>query len=236
MNAASGLNMNMESAKQLVGEKAAALIENGMKVGLGTGSTANFFIDALSLRGLDIVCVPTSKASEARARDKGLRLTTLDEAPALDLTVDGADEIGPKLSLIKGGGGALLYEKIVACASANMVVIADESKLVEHLGAFPLPIEVIPFGFAATRRAVIGVCEKLNLNGSLQMRGTKEGGRFITDSGHFILDAKLDRIDDPERLAAALVAIPGVVEHGLFLDIASLALIAGDGGVREVRK
>jgi ribose 5-phosphate isomerase A len=228
--------MNQENAKRLVGEKAAALIENGMKVGLGTGSTANFFIDALAERGLDIVCVSTSKASEARARDKGLRLTTLDETPALDITIDGADEIGPKLSLIKGGGGALLYEKIVATASKSMVVIADESKIVDHLGAFPLPIEVIPFGLAATRLAVIKACEKCGLNGTLQMRGTKAGERFMTDAGHLILDAKLDKIEDPERLAAALVAIAGVVEHGLFLNIATSALIATDQGVREIRK
>lgn len=228
--------MNQENAKRLVGEKAAALIENGMKVGLGTGSTANFFIDTLGERKLDIICVPTSRASEQRARERGLMLTTLDETPALDIVIDGADEIGPGLSLIKGGGGALLYEKIVAAASARMVVIADESKLVDHLGAFPLPIEVIPFGLGATRGKVIDVCSKLSLNGSLQMRGTKDGERFVTDAGHFILDAKLDKIADPSRLAAALIAIPGVVEHGLFLNMASYALIASENGVREIKK
>jgi ribose 5-phosphate isomerase A len=230
------ISVNMKNAKQLVGKKAAELIENGMKVGLGTGSTANFFIDALIERKLDIVCVATSKASEERARAGNLRLATLDDISQLDITVDGADEIGPGLSLIKGGGGALLYEKIVANASKKMIVIADENKCVEQLGAFPLPIEIVPFGLAPTRRAVIEVCERLGLSGALQMRGTKQGERFVTDGGHFILDASLKRIPDPEALAAALNAIPGVVEHGLFLNIASSALIGSSESIREIKK
>lgn len=226
--------MNSENAKRLVGEKAALLVDNEMKVGLGTGSTANFFIDALAARKLDIVCVPTSIASEERASHLGLELSTLDETPQLDITIDGADEIGPGLSLIKGGGGALLYEKIVAYASKRMVVIADESKLVETLGAFALPIEVISFGLAATRHAITEACGRLQLKGALQQRSAKPGEPFITDGGHYILDAQLGTIPDPHALANALNAIPGVVEHGLFLNMASLALIAGENGVREV--
>ncbi len=228
--------MNNENAKRLAGEKAAGLIENGMKVGLGTGSTANFFIDALAARKLNIVCVATSKASETRAREKGLRLTTLDDEPQLDITVDGADEIGPNLSLIKGGGGALLFEKIVASASRKMVVIADEGKCVDRLGAYPLPIEVVTFGLGATRRAIVALCERLNLSGGLQLRGTKEHERFLTDGGHYILDASLEQIPDPETLARALSQIPGIVEHGLFLNIATLALISDGQQVRQIHK
>lgn len=226
--------MNAENAKQLVGRSAAELIENGMRVGLGTGSTANCFIDALAKRQLDIICVPTSKASELRAREQGLKVATLDTVPELDITVDGADEIGPSLSLIKGGGGALLFEKIVAFASKTLVVIADESKLADPLGAFPLPVEVMPFGLVATQKAIMSACAGLGLRGNLTLRNGKDGKIFVTDGGHYILDAHLGKIPQPQPLAAALANIPGVVEHGLFLGMASKALIAGANGVHEI--
>jgi len=163
-------------------------------------------------------------------------LTTLDEIPALDLTVDGADEIGPDLTLIKGGGGALLREKIVAQASAGMVVIADESKWVAQLGRFPLPIEVMPFGLAATRRAVEAVTAAMGVAGPLRLRRDKDGHAFVTDGGHWILDASLGRISDPRGLGERLAAIAGVVEHGLFVGLAKIAVIAGSAGVRVIER
>jgi ribose 5-phosphate isomerase A len=163
-------------------------------------------------------------------------LTTLDDTPALDMTVDGADEIGPDLSLIKGGGGALLREKIVAAASARMVVIADQSKWVPVLGRFPLPIEVMPFGLAATRRAVEAACATAGCPGSAQVRQGRDGHAFVTDGGHWILDARLDRIANPPALAAMLSQIPGVVEHGLFIGMAQAAILAGPAGARVVER
>src|SRR5262249_37173615 len=147
----------------------------------------------------------------------GVPLTTLDEAPELDMTIDGADEIAPDLSLIKGGGGALLREKIVASASARLVVIADESKWVSALGRFPLPIEVVPFGLPVTRRAVEAASAAAGAPGPAMLRRGKDGHAFVTDQGHWILDASLQRISDPKGLADRLAAIPGVVEHGLFI-------------------
>lgn len=224
---------NVDQEKQAAGLQAAKMIRAGMRVGLGTGSTANCFIDALAERKLDIVCVATSKASQERARQRGLHVVVLNDEPVLDIAVDGADEIGPGLSLIKGGGGALLYEKIVASAAKQMVVIADESKCVSVLGRFPLPIEIVPFGLEATKRKIVSACQKLGLQGDLKLR---QSGSivFVTDSGHYILDAHLSRIPDPQAVSDALCALPGVVEHGLFLNMASLALIAGSGGVREM--
>jgi ribose 5-phosphate isomerase A len=159
-------------------------------------------------------------------------LTTLDDTPALDLTVDGADEIAPDLSLIKGGGGALLREKIVAAASARMLVIADQSKWVPHLGRFPLPIEVVPFGLGATQRAVDAALAPAQC----RLRRGKDGHAFVTDGGHFILDAALGRIENPVSLAARLKEIPGVVEHGLFVGLAHIAILAGADGVRIVER
>jgi ribose 5-phosphate isomerase A len=163
-------------------------------------------------------------------------LTTLDETPALDLTVDGADEIAPDLSLIKGGGGALLREKIVASASARMVVIADHTKWVATLGRFPLPIEVVPFGLAATRRAVEAAALAAGAPGPAPLRRGNDGHAFVTDGGHFILDAALERIVRPDVLAKHLAAIPGVVEHGLFIGLAQAAVIAGPDGMRVVER
>src|SRR5439155_13231573 len=171
-----------------------------------------------------------------QAESLGVRLSTLDETPALDLTVDGADEIEPGLSVIKGGGGALLREKIVAAASARMVVIADEAKWVPVLGRFPLPIEVVPFGLAATRRAVEQAANAVGAAGPVRLRRDKDGHAFVTDSGHWILDASLGRIVEPRGLGDRLAAIAGVVEHGLFVGLAQTAVIAGPSGVRVVER
>ncbi len=210
-----------------------------MRLGLGTGSTARHFVELVGERvraGLDIVAVPTSEATRADAVRCGVPLTSLDETPELDLTVDGADEIAPDLSLIKGGGGALLCEKIVAAASARMIVIADESKWVSMLGRFPLPVEVVPFGLAATRRAIEAAANTVHAAGPVVLRRTKDGHPFVTDAGHWILDAALGRIADPKALAALLAAIPGVVEHGLFIGLAQTAILAGPDGVRVVER
>jgi ribose 5-phosphate isomerase A len=208
--------------------RAIALVENGMRLGLGTGSTANAFVALLGERvreGLDIVGVPTSEATRAAAEREGIRLATLEELPELDLTIDGADEIDAEMRLIKGGGGALLREKIVAHASRRMVVIADAAKRVETLGAFPLPIEVNAFGLGATRRAVEAALSACGCSGEMVLRGAG-GTPFVTDGGHHILDARLGRIPDPEALSGALWAVPGVVEHGLFIGLATGAILA----------
>jgi ribose 5-phosphate isomerase A len=205
-----------------------------MRLGLGTGTTAAHFVALLGERvqaGLDVVGVPTSEATRRQAAACGIRLTTLDEMPELDLDIDGADEIGPGLALIKGGGGALLREKIVANASRHMIVIASAEKRVATLGAHPLPIEVVAFGIEATRRAIARALVELGLAGEISLRRDAAGHAFVTDGGHLILDARLGRITEPGALAARLAAIPGVVEHGLFLGLAHEAIIAGPGGI-----
>ena len=210
-----------------------------MRLGLGTGSTAKHFVEMVGERvraGLDVIAVPTSEATYADAKRCGIVLTTLDETPELDLTVDGADEIGPDLSLIKGGGGALLREKIVAAASKRMIVIADQSKWVDALGAFPLPIEVTSFGFGATQRAVEKAIATLQRPGPLNLRRGKDGHAFVTDGGHWIIDAALGRIDDPAAMAHALSGVPGVMEHGLFVGLASMVIIAGPDGIKIVER
>jgi ribose 5-phosphate isomerase A len=185
--------------------------------------------------GLDVIAVATSQATQADAARVGIRLTSLDETPELDLTVDGADEIAPDLTLIKGGGGALLREKIVAAASARMIVIADESKWVPELGRFPLPIEVVPFGIAATRKAVAAAAAAAGAMPAITQR-MKDGHVFVTDGGHCILDAAFGRIADPKSLAVGLAVIPGVVEHGLFVGMAQAAILAGPQGIRMVER
>jgi ribose 5-phosphate isomerase A len=231
--------MDIEAQKRQAAAVAVDWVRPGMKLGLGTGSTAKHFVELLAERmhkGLNVVGVPTSEVTRALAEKLGVPLTTLDETPALDMTVDGADEIGPDLSLIKGGGGALLREKIVAAASGRMVVIADESKWVSALGAFPLPIEVMPFGLAATKRAVEAACAAAGCPGPSAVRPGKAGHAFVTDGGHWILDARLGRIPDPVTLAAKLSQIPGVVEHGLFIGMAQAAILAGPAGARVVER
>jgi ribose 5-phosphate isomerase A len=231
--------MDADHYKRQAATRALDFVSDGMRLGLGTGSTAAHFIELIAARvraGLDVVGVPTSQATRAHAERLGVPLTTLDETPELDLTVDGADEIAPDLSLIKGGGGALLCEKIVAAASARMLVIADHTKWVALLGHFPLPVEVVPFGLGATRRAVEAAAAAAGAPGPAQLRRGTDGHPFVTDSGHFILDAALQRIPRPEVLAAKLAAIPGVVEHGLFIGLARAAVIAGPDGVDVVER
>jgi ribose 5-phosphate isomerase A len=231
--------MDIEAQKRQAAAVAIEWVRPGMRVGLGTGSTARHFVELLGERvraGLKVVGVPTSEATRADAERCGVPLTTLDEMPELDLTVDGADEIDAELNLIKGGGGALLREKIVAAASARMVVIADESKWVETLGRFPLPIEVMPFGLAATRRAVEAAAAAAGCPGEPMLRRGKEGHAFVTDGGHWILDARMGRIPDAKSLAGRLSGIPGVVEHGLFIGMAQTAILAGSNGVRVVKR
>jgi ribose 5-phosphate isomerase A len=226
-----------DKLKHAAAVRALEFVRPGMRLGLGTGSTARHFVALLAERvrgGLDVIGVPTSEATRSDAARQGVPLTTLEETPALDLTVDGADEIAPDLTLIKGGGGALLREKIVAAASARMIVIADESKLVATLGRFPLPVEVVAFGLAATRRAVEAAADACGCPGTAPQRRTREGHAFVTDEGHLLLDAGLARIPEPRSLAAQLAAIPGVVEHGLFIGLATTAIIAGSEGIRIV--
>src|SRR6202034_1029585 len=215
--------MDVEAQKRAAAVRAVEFVRPGMRLGLGTGSTAQLFVDLLAERvrgGLDVVAVPTSEATRAQAERLGIKLTTLDETPELDLTIDGADEIAPDLTLIKGGGGALLREKIVAAASAAMLVIADESKCVSLLGRFPLPVEIVPFGAAATRRAVEAAAAAAGCPGPAPLRMAQNGHAFVTDGGHWLLGAQLQRIADPQGLANRLSAIPGVMEHGLFIGLA----------------
>jgi ribose 5-phosphate isomerase A len=231
--------MDADAYKHQAAARALDFVQSGMRVGLGTGSTAAHFVELLAERvrgGLRVVGVPTSEATRAQAERLGVPLTTLDETPELDLTVDGADEVAPDLSLLKGGGGALLREKIVAAASARMVVIADHTKWVAALGRFPLPVEVVPFGLEATRRAVEAAAAAAGAPGPARLRHGQNGHAFVTDGGHFILDAALERIARPDVLAGRLAAIPGVVEHGLFIGLARAAVIAGPDGVRLVER
>jgi ribose 5-phosphate isomerase A len=224
--------MTQDEAKALVGQRAAQMVEEGMAVGLGTGTTSILFIKALGERvrqGLKIRCVASSDASHSLAQSLGMDVTDLAHLPELDLYIDGADEVGPELALIKGGGGALLREKIVASAAKRFIVVADSTKLVLQLGRFPLPVEVIQLALPLVQRKL----SALGLNPSL--RRQKDGSSYITDEGNFILDCACGAIPDPAKTAAEIRAIVGVVEHGLFLHMASLALIAGDNGVTEHR-
>jgi ribose 5-phosphate isomerase A len=233
------VHMDVESQKRAAAARALELVRPGMRLGLGTGSTARYFIEFLGERvraGLTVSAVPTSEATRAHAERLGIALTTLDQTPELDLTVDGADEIAPDLNLIKGGGGALLREKIVATASARMVVIADESKWVNVLGRFPLPIEIAPFGATVTRRAIETVATHAGCPGPASLRQAQTGHAFVTDGGHWLIDARLQRIADPQALAARLAAIPGVMEHGLFIGLAQTAIIGGPSGARMIER
>ncbi len=224
--------MTQDEAKALVGERAAALVEDGMAVGLGTGTTSVMFIKALGARvqgGLSVRCVASSDASDKLARSLGIDMRTLAELPELDLYIDGADEIAAGLALIKGGGGALLREKIVASAAKSFIVVADATKLVAHLGKFPLPVEVIQMALPLVERKL----DALGLRPTLRLH--KDGSLYLTDEGNVILDCACEPITDPARTAADIRAVVGVVEHGLFLGMASLALIAGEDGVAEHR-
>lgn len=229
--------MSSDTLKRQAAARALDYVQSGMRLGLGTGSTAKHFVELLGERvraGMTVIGVPTSEATRADAERVGVPLTTLEQTPHLDITVDGADEIGPGLALIKGGGGALLREKIVAAASDHMIVIADETKLVPSLGAFPLPIEIVKFGKGATTLAIGKALQGLGLPTRLSLRKTRDGHVFVTDEGHLILDAALGTIANPQALAARLAEIPGIVEHGLFLGLARTAIIAGASGIRVI--
>lgn len=226
-----------EALKRQAAARALEYVRSGMKLGLGTGSTAKHFVDLLAERvaqGMEIVGVPTSEVTRAQAESLGVPLGTLDEYPVLDLCVDGADEVGPDLTLVKGGGGALLREKIVASAAQEMIVIADASKMVTQLGAFPLPIEVVDFGVAAIRRGIERAARAAGCHGLLTLRRRPDGHVFVTDQGHVILDAAYGVIRDPMALAAGLAEVPGVVEHGLFINLASRVILAGADGVTVI--
>ena len=221
-----------DRAKTLAASRALTFLRDGMKVGLGTGSTASAFVTLLGERvasGLKITCVPTSERTADQARRLGIALSTLDDEPVLDLTIDGADEYDPQLRLIKGGGGALLREKITAAASRRMIVIADASKAVETLGRFPLPVEVNRFGLVATKLAVIREARRVGCDGDVVLRRC-DAREVVTDGGHLILDCHFGRIPAPEDLAARLATIPGVVEHGLFLGMATAVISASPTG------
>ena len=225
-----------DEQKRRAAEAALSHVEDGMRLGLGTGSTAAHFVRGLGRRvaeGLRVTGVATSKATEVLARELAVPLAPLDTAGALDLDVDGADEIGPGLALIKGGGGALLREKIVAHAAQRMIVIGDESKLVPELGAFPLPVEIVDFAVSATARAIERAAAALGLTVAVNLRQDGDAP-YLTDGGNRILDASFGQIPDPEALSDALSRMPGVVEHGLFLGYADLALVASSEGVREI--
>ncbi len=231
--------MDMDGLKRQAAARALEEVRDGMKLGLGTGSTAKHFVDLLGEKvrsGMKVVGVPTSEATGAQAEQCGIALSTLDELPRLDLTVDGADEIDGNLDLIKGAGGALLREKIVAAASDRMIVIADDSKWVDALGRFPLPIEVIPFGLAATKAAIADVLTRHGVGDKLTLRSGKDGHAFVTDGGHWIIDAHCRRIPDAAALARDLNMVTGVVENGLFVGMARMVVLAGANGIRVVHR
>lgn len=230
--------MNPDELKRAAAEAAVAHVASGMKLGLGTGSTARHFVDAIGRKvkqGWELVCVPTSEATRKQAESLGIKLTTLDETPVLDVTIDGADEIDGELRLIKGGGGALLREKIVASSSRKMIVIADASKKVATLGKFALPVEVVSFGIRATAIKIDQAFAWTRNEGPVTLR-MRDGKPFVTDNGNVILDCALGRIENADKLAAALSSIPGVVDHGLFIGMASLAIIAGERGVETLER
>jgi len=229
--------MDIEQLKRQAAAMALTQVRPGMRLGLGTGSTARHFVELLGEQvaaGFDCLCVPTSEATARQAAALNIPLSDLDTLDRLDITIDGADEIDTHLNLIKGGGGALLREKIVAAASDAMIVIADHTKLVETLGRFPLPVEVNRFGLGATRRAVAAVCTAHGCTGELRLRQTAAGDSFVTDGGHLILDAFFGRISQPEALSTDLLDIAGVVQHGLFLKMCKTAYVAAPDGVRTL--
>jgi len=219
----------LDQEKQAAARAAAELVEPGSIVGLGSGSTATYAIRFLGQRvreSLKIVGIPTSQKTKQLAEQLGIPLSTLDEHPQIDIDIDGADEIDPQLNLIKGGGGALLREKIIASAARRFVVVGDSGKQVAHLGKFPLPVEVIPFAQSLISKRIAGLGAQVSLRGA--------GNPYVTDEGHHILDCTFGEIADPAALAEKLRAIPGVVEHGLFIGMAEMALIGKDRGVIRI--
>ena len=225
--------LSQDELKKRVGIYAADFVKQGATIGLGTGSTVYWLIDELGKRvkqGLEIIIVPTSAQTETLAKAVGIAVSSLDEIERLVLTIDGADEIDPEGQLIKGGGGALLQEKIVASASDELIIIADSSKLVSQLGKFPLPVEVITFGYKQAQQKILeaGFCKEINLR-------KKNGKIFITDHQHYILDCECEKIADAALLNNSLHLIPGVVETGLFVNMATKAIIGyEDGDVKVI--
>ena len=231
--------MSIEDQKKAAANAALRFVKSGVKMGLGTGSTANYFIEAMAQKvkeeKLEIECVPTSNATRQLAQSLGLKLVTLEEAPYLDITVDGADEFNPQFQLIKGGGGAMLREKLVASSSKFMVVIADESKKVQTLGKFSLPVEVSPFAVKATAWKMERAFVHLKLKPKMTLR-SRNGQPFVTESGNPIIDCALDAIPEPEKLDGLLNNTPGVVETGLFINICGIVLMGTDKGVKEFKR
>ncbi|WP_306006441.1 ribose-5-phosphate isomerase RpiA [Aquicoccus porphyridii] len=227
-----------ERAKFFAAFYASQLVESGMRVGLGTGSTAAWLVRVLAARRrlekLDILTVTTSTQTETQALDLGIPTTTLDTAGALDLTIDGADEISEDLALTKGGGGALLREKIVAETSDRFVVIADPGKQVRTLGKFPLPVEVVRFGWSRTEARILELLQDADVDTASSAIRMKDDAPFVSDEGHYIIDLSLGRIGDPRGLAQALLNVPGVVETGLFVDMAETVVIGSESGVTRV--
>lgn len=217
-------------AKKLTGEKAAQYIEDGMIIGLGTGSTAYYAIKKVGemvRNGLQIKAVPTSKETAELAAEEGIELVELADVESLDLTIDGADEVDPEFNLIKGGGGALLREKIVASATEKLIIVVDESKLVKHLGAFHLPVEITPFSWQYTQRMV----EKFSCSSEIRK---KDGKIFVTDNGNYILDCDFGKIEDPLKISVELNKLPGVVENGIFAEMAEIVIVGYNDGQIEV--
>ncbi len=230
-------NMTIDDQKRAAAEAALEYVKPGMRLGLGTGSTAEHFVRALAPRvkaGLKLTTVATSERTATLARELGIAVGDLNTVRHLDLTVDGADEVGPNLVLIKGGGGALLREKIVAAASNRMLVIADAAKVVDVLGRFPLPVEIVPFAHTVTMERIAEAAARAGCSQNLMRLRGGEAHPFKTDSGNLIADCSAESIPDPERLAHALEQIPGVVDHGLFISLASIALIGTPGGVTTI--
>jgi ribose 5-phosphate isomerase A len=220
------------NAKQIAGQQAASFVENGMKIGLGTGSTAYWAIHAIAERvkqGLKIEAIPTSKATEKLALELGIPLTDFSHVQNLNLTIDGADEVDANLQLIKGGGGALFREKLVAAASDQLIIVADESKEVDVLGVFHLPVEIAVFAWQTTERRISGI-------GCTPQLRLKAGQAYVTDNGNYILDCHFERITDPAGLNHQLDAIIGVVEHGLFVNMADMVVVGTSGGDARIRE
>ena len=233
MSSQADIPSSPDAEKQAAAHAAVQLVESGNVVGLGSGSTATFAIRMLAERvraGLKIAGIPTSQVTKRLAEQLGIRLTTFEENPVIDIDIDGADEIDPQLNLIKGGGGAMLREKVIASASKRFVVVAESVKLVPHLGKFPLPVEVISFAEALVKNRI----EALGARASLRMQ--KDGSVYVTDEGHHILDCNFGEIADPAALNAKLHEIPGVVEHGLFIGMAETAFVGKEGRVLQVRR
>jgi ribose 5-phosphate isomerase A len=231
--------LSQDDLKRMAAAKAVEYITDGMKLGLGTGSTAEIFLELLAARvrgGLNVIGTATSERTAEKARSLGIPLAAFDDLAPLDLTVDGADEADRKLNLIKGAGGALLREKIVAASSARMIVIADRSKLVPRLGRFPLSIEVLEFGQKMTARRVVDALAVLGYHDVAVALRSREGLTFVSDSGNLIYDCALGAITSAPKLAAVLAAIPGVVEHGLFIGMATTLIVAHPRRVQIIEK